>query len=159
LPAQNYLQNQSDQRTLLFTTFSLKPTEEWAHIINLLNFFKRDDENEYRKLEANMLADYRKKRDALTEEPKAPIAIDDALVQPFHLFFDKHFIWNTGEYQMTVNITTDQDKANISKKYRFTVFESHTGQLKAITDHFKFGAGIWWEPNIPTQVIIEMKEA
>jgi len=41
LPAQNYLQNQNDQSTLLFTTFSLKPGEEWAHITNFLNFFNR----------------------------------------------------------------------------------------------------------------------
>jgi hypothetical protein len=47
LPAQNYLQNQNSQNTLLFTTFSLKPAEEWAHIINLLKFFNRNDENEY----------------------------------------------------------------------------------------------------------------
>src|SRR5690606_18603404 len=33
LPAQNYLQNQNDKNTLLFTTFSLQPGEEWAHII------------------------------------------------------------------------------------------------------------------------------
>lgn len=159
LPAQNYLQNQNDQSTLLFTTFSLKPTEEWAHIINLLKFFNRDDENVYRNLEARMLSDLREKRAALTEEPKTPIEIDDVLVQPFHTFFNRHFIWNAGEYQLTVNISTDQEKANISKKYRFTVFESHTDQLKAITEHYKFGGGIWWDPNIPTNVILDIKEA
>lgn len=159
LPAQNYLQNQNDNSSLLFTTFALKPTEEWAHIINFLNFFNRDDENAYRTLEAKMLADFREKRAALTEEPKTPIEIDDALVQPFHTFFNKHFIWNTGEYQLTVNIITDQEEANISKKFRFTVFESHADQLKAITEHYKHGGGIWWEPNIPTNVILDIKEA
>ena len=159
LPAQNYLQNQTDKSTLLFTTFSLKPTDEWAHIINLLNFFNRDNENEYRNLEARMRADCRRKTAALTEKPNAPIEIDDAFVQPFHSFFNRHFVWNTGEFQMTVKITTDLEKANISKKYRFTVFESHTDQLKAITEHYKFGGGIWWDPNIPTNVILDIKEA
>lgn len=62
LPAQNYLESQSGQNTLLFTPFSLNPSEEWAHIINLLNFFNREDEQEYRRLEAKMLANYRSKK-------------------------------------------------------------------------------------------------
>lgn len=159
LPAQNYLQNQNDKNTLLFTTFTLKPTEEWAHIINLLNFFNRDDENEYRAIEARMLADFREKRAALTEEPKTPIEINDELVQPFHNFFNRHFIWNAGEFHMKVNVTTGQEKENVIKVFRFTVFESHTGQLKAISEQYKYGGGIWWDPNIPTNVILEIKEA
>ena len=159
LPAQNYLQNQNSQNTLLFTTFSLKPAEEWAHIINLLNYFNRGDENVYRRLEAEMKADYREKKTTLVEEPKNPIEIEDALVQPFHDFFNGHFIWNSGEYQLTVNVTTDKEKANISKTFRFTVFESHTEQLKEITEHFKYGGGIWWDPNIPVSAIFEIKEA
>jgi hypothetical protein len=153
------LQNQNDQSTLLFTTFSLIPSEEWAHILNLLKFFNRDDENEYRALEARMLADFRQKKDALTEEPKTPIELDEAIVQPFHAFFNRHFIWNAGEFLLKVNVTTDNEKADIVKIYRFTVFESHTDQLKAITEHYKFGGGIWWDPKIPTSVILDIKEA
>jgi hypothetical protein len=159
LPAQNYLQNQNSQNTLLFIAFSLKPTEEWAHIINLLNFFNRDDENEYRRLQAGMQSNVREKTAALEEEPQNPVEIDEILVQPFHQFFNRHFIWNSGEYQLTVNVATDQEKANISKKYRFTVFESHTELLKTITEHYKYGGGIWWDPKVPTNVILEIKEA
>lgn len=159
LPAQNYLQNQNSQNTLLLTAFPLKPSEEWANIINLLNFFNRDDENEYRRLESGMQTNLREKKAALEEEPKKPIEIDEALVQPFHTFFDRHFIWNSGEYQLTVNVTTDQEKTNISKTYRFTVFESHTELLKSITEHYKYGGGIWWDPNIPVSAILEIKEA
>lgn len=59
LPAQNYLQNQNDQNTVLFTTFSLNPSDEWAHITNFLNFFSRDDEKEYQEIEGSLLADFR----------------------------------------------------------------------------------------------------
>jgi len=34
LSAQNYYQNPSDKSTVLFTSFSLKPKDEWAHIVN-----------------------------------------------------------------------------------------------------------------------------
>ncbi|MEI7907437.1 MAG: hypothetical protein WCI84_08800 [Bacteroidota bacterium] len=51
LPVQNYLQNQLDQNTLLFTRFLLKPDDEVAHIINLLKFFDMEQERDYRKYE------------------------------------------------------------------------------------------------------------
>lgn len=159
LPAQNYLQNKSDKETLLFTTFSLGPAEEWAHIINLLIFFNREEEATYRTLEAEMLANLRDKKDALTEELKSVIEIDNELVEPFHEFFRKHFIWESGEYKLKVNISTDQKKADVSKSYRFTIFESHSDRLKEIKKHYKFGGGIWWDPNMPTNVIVDIKEA
>jgi len=159
LPAQNYLQNQNDQNYVLFTTFSLKPNDEWAHIVNFLNFFGREDEKEYRDLEGKMLADYRDKRSKLLEEPTSPIELNPELVKSSHDFFKKHFIWSVGEYLMKVNIITDQESGNITKIFRFTVFESHAEQLKAITDDFKYGGGIWWDKKTPTNVILEISEA
>ena len=123
LPVQNYLQNQTDKNTMLFTTFSLKPGEEWAHIVNLLNFFNREEEQEYRKIEAEMLSDFRKKQSELQAEPKGPIELDSAVVAPSRTFFDNHFIWRAGEYLLKVNILANQEAANVTKKYRFTVFE------------------------------------
>lgn len=159
LPAQNYLQNQTDQNTVLFTAFSLKPGDEWAHIVNFLNFFNREEESEYRKLEGKILSDFRDKQSQLKEEPKSPIELDPSVVEPFYSFFDNHFIWRAGEYLLKVNIIADQDAAKVTKPYRFTIFESHEEQLKAIKEHFKFGGGIWWDPKIQTNVILEIKEA
>lgn len=98
------------------------------------------------------------KKSTSNPESQNLIEIDENLVQPFHSFFDKHFIWRTGEYQLTVYINTDQKTTNISKKYRFTIFESHTDQLKEITDKYKFGDGIWWN-SVLSSVIIDIKEA
>lgn len=159
LPVQNYLQNQTDQNTVLFTAFSLKPGDEWAHIVNLFNFFDRETESEYRKLEAKILSDFNDKQLCQKEETKALIEVDNSVVLPFQVFFDKHFIWRIGEYLLKINIITNNNAANIEKKYRFTIFESHEEQLKVITEHFKYGGGIWWNPQIQTNVIIEIKEA
>lgn len=158
LPAQNYLESQNNQNTLLFTPFSLTPSQEWAHIINLLNFFNRENEQEYRGLEAKMLANYRSKKTNSNQDSQDLIEIDEALVKPFHNFFDKHFIWSPGEYQLSVNITTDNETANISQEYRFTIFESHTAQLKEITARYKFGDGIWWNSGLSV-VMIDIKES
>ncbi len=158
LPAQNYLQNQADQNAVLFTKFSLNPGEEWAHITNFLNFLEREQEGEYVKYEMELAKDYQGKREELGEDHNELIMLDPSVVKPFNDIFENCFIWKAGEYTMIVNVITDHASANVTKKYRFTIFESHEKQLKIITDYFKFGGGIWWNPPIQTNVILELKE-
>jgi hypothetical protein len=76
LPAVNYLQDPSDKNNVLFTSFSLDPEEEWGHIVNLLNFFGREEEKEYRKLESDLISDIREKRKQLPDDPKVLIEAD-----------------------------------------------------------------------------------
>jgi len=160
LPAQNYLQSQNDQSTLLFTTFSLAPTQQWPHITNFLNFFNREDEKEYQKIEGAMTADYREKAKETETEKGHMIEHPKELADQAMDFFNAKFIWKSGEYLLKVNVKTTNDIANISKKYRLTIFESHTEQLMAITEHYKLGGGIWWNPErVPTSVILPITEA
>ncbi len=75
-------------------------------------------------------------------------------------FFNSKFIWESGEYLMKVDITASNEVANITKNYRFTIFETHTEQLKVITEHYKLGGGIWWNPEkVQTNVILPISEA
>ncbi len=61
---------------------------------------------------------------------------------------------------MNVNVTTSKDFASISKEFRFTIFETHTEQLKTITEHYKLGGGIWWNPErVQTSVVLPISEA
>ena len=90
LPAQNYLQSPSDKEAVLLTSFKLKPKEEWAHIINFLNLFSRQDEKYYRQLEANLRQDILVKRDALVDK-NINVAADDENVQPLLKFFESKF--------------------------------------------------------------------
>jgi hypothetical protein len=106
-----------------------------------------------------MQSDYQAKKSQIKEEPKALIELDASVVESARTFFDKHFIWRAGEYLLKVNIIANQDAPNVTKTYRFTIFESQEEQLKAITEHFKFGGGIWWDPKIQTNIILEIKEA
>lgn len=159
LPAQNYLQSQSDQNTVLFTSFSLSPGQEWAHITNFLNFFDRNDEKLYQEIEGNMLSDFRKNKPVNEEAPKSFYEHPKELVDPAINFYEKHFCWTPGEYSMSINVSTDNEPANISKNYRFTIFESQTKTLEAIKEHIKYGGGLWWNPNIQTSVILVVVEA
>jgi hypothetical protein len=162
-PAQNFLQNQNDQNTVLFTTFALDPKSEWAHITNFLKFFGRDDEKEYQKIEGDLLADFRahqkEKKGRSDVEPEDFYEHPNELVEPALQFFEKMFCWKAGEYNMSINVVTDSKSADITKKYRFTVFESHTETLASIKEHFKYGGGLYWTPKIQRSAILEVAEA
>jgi len=61
---------------------------------------------------------------------------------------------------MKISVVTNDHLADISKEYRFTMFESHEEQLVAITEHYKLGGGIWWDPErVQTTVILPITEA
>jgi hypothetical protein len=159
LPAVNYLQDPSDKNNVLFTSFSLDPEEEWGHIVNLLNFFGREEEKEYRKLESDLISDIREKRKQLPDEPKVLIEADPDKVNPIIEFFDKKYIWTSGEYALTIGIETENSKVDCEKCFRFTIFESHEEDLKSIRDDYKYGAGVYWDSNRPVAVIVDVKEA
>jgi len=160
LPAQNYLQNQNDQSTLLFTTFRLSPNQEWAHITNFLSLFSREDEIKYHQLEGEMKADYRINAKELKTKESHNVEHPQKLIKDAFTFFNSKFIWESGEYGLRLEVTTDKNIANISKDYRFTIFESHTEQLKEITNYYKLGGGIWYDTKgIQTSIMLPITEA
>ena len=160
LPVQNYLRDPNDTSPMFFTSFSLLPNQEWSHIINLLNFYNRENENHYRAIEEAMVNDFNTKRALVQEDTNELIELSPDVVHPAHDFFERNFIWLPGEYKLTLNVLTDNDSANISKDFRFTIFESHSSRQRTITDQYKYGGGIWWDPkNIQTSVIIDISQA
>ncbi len=158
LPAQNYLQLPGDKETVLLTTFKIKPNEEWAHIVNFLNFFSRSDEKMYRQLEYNLRQDIFKKRDAL-EDKNIDVASDDGNVQPFLKFFETKFCWFPGEYNFTLEIEVDPKKASLKKNYRFTLFESDSAELQGYRDDYKYGFGVFLIHPNHQGLIVPLSEA
>ena len=162
LPAQNYLQNLNDKSAVLFTTFSLNPSEEWGHLVNLFKPFDREEERGYRKMERDLKLNIFEKDSQVATKPKKFIEADSKYVNPFVKFFEKRFVWKSGEYELFISIQTDQSHVDIEKAYRFTLFESHEEELRTITHEYKYGAGIYWTPEtqtIPTSVIVAITES
>jgi len=150
LPAQNYLQLPSDKAAVLLTPFRLKPEEEWAHIINFLNFFPRQDEQLYRQLEANLREDINAKlqaRGSSSVNPgaatTAPVTGDDANVRPLIDFFRNKFRWQPGEYTLDLHVEAKPERASVAKQYRFTLFESDSRELQDYSQDYKFGFGVF----------------
>lgn len=141
LPAQTYLQEQSDKNAVLFTPFVLRAEEDWSHIVNFLNLFGRDDEKRYRDMASTLRQDIIEKRN---RQPDVLAQADEQNVKPLKDFFQENFNWNSGEYQLTVVVKGD--KAEARRTYRFTIFESESDELRKQVDEYKYGARVYWEP-------------
>lgn len=158
LSAQNYLQTPSDTNTVLFTSFSLNPKEDWAHIVNFLNYFSRQDEKKYRSAESALANDIVEKRKHLKNEEELAESTEE-LVLPFITMFDEKFIWIPGEYEISISVYTSIKNANITKRYRFTLFESDSAELSKVREEYKYGDDINWNSGKHPGIVIQLSEA
>lgn len=142
LPAQNYFENPSSTSSVLFVPFSLKPSETWAHGVSFLNFFDRAAEKLYRERESALAMDIRKKIQTRPENDKNAVSADPLLVKPFADLFEKLFLWQPGEYVIELSVETEPGSASFSRKYRFTLYESDSAELRSHTDDYQFGGGL-----------------
>lgn len=142
LPAQNYFESPSAQSSVLFVPFMLKPGESWAHVVTFSNLFDRQTEKLFRESESALRLDIQEKLRARTEGDKRPVTAEPLLVAPFHQLFERLFIWDTGEYVMALIVEAEPGSATYSKKYRFTLFESDTADLRKHAVDYQYGGGI-----------------
>lgn len=158
LPAKNYLQSPGDKEAVLLTSFKLKPGEEWAHIVNFLNFFSRQDEKTYRQLESNLRQDILAKRETL-EDKNQNVAADPSNVTPLLNFFEQKFRWFPGEYEMTLSVKTEPANTMKDKRFCITLFESDSQELSDYKHDYRFGFGVSLNSSRHVGVIIPVTEA
>lgn len=158
LPAVNFYQEPGDKNTVLLTSFNLQPNDDWSHAVNFLNFFGREEEKNYRKFEGEIKNNIVEKRKALETEANQLIEAEPDKVMPILKFFNDKYIWLAGEYEITVKIETNKEKADLCRSYRFTLFEYYEDELRKITEEYKYGAGIFWDSTTISAVAVDLKE-
>jgi len=158
LPAQAYFQNPNDKSTVLFTAFSLKPREEWVHVVSFLNFFSREDEKKYKESDSKLRAAISEKRKALGEKNQL-VEAESELVVPFIEMFNQKFIWHPGEYQVQINVLAANSNVSLQKNYRLTLFETDAAELIKAKDDYKLGDGIFWDSGNHPGVLVQFAEA
>jgi len=158
IPAQTFFQAPTDTASILFTKFTLVPDQEWNHSINFYNDFSREDEKKFNKFTKDIKTNLQDIRDNKEEEPNKLIEAEDVFVTPFLDMFKKHFIWLSGEYKLKVKVFTDTPKYDVTKSFKFTLFEYQEEQLKELADEFKTGSGIYWYSNTPQSINLNIKE-
>lgn len=156
-PSQNYLQDPNDSNSVLFTQFLLRPSNEWTHIVNFLNYFDRENEKEFKQLQAKLKADILKQRESFIDKDQFAHA-KQKLVDPLIRLFDKNFIWLPGQYTIELRVDTNIQRANITQKYRFTLFESDSEELTKYTEEYKIGAGIYFPSTTNRGISVHITE-
>lgn len=145
LPAMSYFETPSSTSTVLFVPFLLKPGESWSHGVGFFNSFDRQTEKAYRSCLSLLKADIREKLDARPSDSKGPVEAEPEAVAPFTAMFKTFFILQPGEYTVSLTVTAEPGSASYSKKYRFTLFESDTDELRMQSEKYKYGTFIAYD--------------
>jgi hypothetical protein len=71
-----------------------------------------------------------------------PVTAEPQLIQPFLDLFDRLFVWLPGEYIIELTVETSPGSASFGRKYRFTLYESDSAELRSHKDDYPFGGGL-----------------
>lgn len=158
LPAQNYFELPSSQSSVLFVPFSLKPGETWAHSVTFLNIFDRLTEKQFRENLSALDSDIRRKIQERPQEDQQAVTAEPNLVQLFNAMFEKLFVWLPGEYVANLQVDAEPGSASYSKKYRFTLYESDTAELREHVKDYQFGGGLTYKVDRHSGINIPLAE-
>ena len=109
---------------------------------NFLQLFDRATEKLYRESESALRGDIRRRLAEKPEEDKNLVVADPELVKPFNDLFNRLFLWLPGEYVVELTVTAKPGTASFSKKYRFTLYESESEELRSHTQDYQYGGGL-----------------
>lgn len=140
-PGLNYFETPSSQSAVLFVPFFLPVGEQWAHAVSFFNVFDRQSEKAFREARSALIADVHKKVEARDPNDNQLVVGEPTLVAPFEAFFRRMFIWETGEYVLNLVVEADPGSISYAKKYRFTLYESDTDDLRKYADDYKYAGG------------------
>lgn len=158
-PAKSYLETPSSQSSSLFVPFSLKPGEEWSHFVSFVNWFDRETEKNYRENESALRSIIQKKVEERAPGDIRAVTAEPQFVAPFIEIFNKLFIWEPGEYIIELVIDAEPNPALNTKKYRFTLYESDTAEMrKPIKDAYPGGFGIYIHHASDAGLFVQLSE-
>lgn len=107
-----------------------------------MNLFDRLTEKQFRENLSALDSDIRRKIRERPEEDKQAVIAEPNLVCLFNAMFEKLFVWLPGEYVANLQVDAEPGSASYSKKYRFTLYESDTVELREHVKDYQFGGGL-----------------
>ncbi len=158
LIAQNYVPDALNNQSILLTNFSLAPNDEWSNRVNLLNYFDREEEKSFKASEKALREEIIRLREPRAEGDKTNVKVTDQFIEPFIQMFKNKFIWKPGDYQFQLNVKTLEQESDIKKSFRFILFESQSEDLESYVKDFNIGAGISFEVNDHSGVLVQVEE-
>ncbi len=159
ISGKNYIKIPEKSGQVLLTKFKLKSGDEWAHLTNFYNDFSQHDEKTFKSLTKRIRDDISHKLEKRPKDATGLVQISDSLLTEVRSFSNSHNVWETGEYRLDLNVLCSDSKYNISKSFRFTLYESDSDELKEQIDRYKYGEGICYTPtDKPLWLLVRLDE-
>lgn len=141
LHARNYQRTPDSQTPTIFTSFTLKPGEEFGHLVTFLPKFSREKEKDFRGLEAKA----KKETQAPLGDPLsvAPRPLSPETYAKIMAEYETNYAWRHGEYTLTLSVEALTSKQfTIEKNFRFTLYESDEHDLRDLATGYITGDGV-----------------
>jgi hypothetical protein len=139
----SYFLRPEDTSPVLLVPFTIRPGEEWGHIVTFQRLLERQQGRRVAELRTALRRDIGAKVDARRGTPaeaRGLVAADPQNVEPLLAEFRQTFVWQPGEYRVEVLVRASEG-ADVTNLSRFTLFESDTEELRSYTDDYKYGFG------------------
>lgn len=159
LDAQGYFETFTAQAAVMFHPFRLNPDTDWTHTVNFFPALSRDDDRAYRREKSALTADIHAK--AATRLPGSTdlVYADESVYAPLKRRFDRNFIWDQGDYELTISVWVKGSVVVSQERYRFVIFESDRDELAAAGKKMAYGEGVMFEPKEYAGLLIALAPA
>jgi hypothetical protein len=143
----SYVEKPSTADRNFFAPLKLRPNDDdWSHIVLFHVPLSRTEEQEHRRLVGANRENILAKR-ALLDPPNDPqqfVNADPEFVQPAIDFLRRKFIWDPGEYEFILTVSTEPARLTQTCTFRVTLYETDSDGLRRYADDYKFGLGLWY---------------
>lgn len=161
---QTYVPNEAAPRFANLLPFNLSPGEEWAYRVNAFEALPAKEDRDLGKLRALIRADIAAKVHAFKiahpgEQQASLFEAHAATVDPVLKMFERHFIWEAGEYGLKVRVQLADDLAETIQQYRFTLYEGDSQELRAYSEDYRYGFGVALDYDKHNGVVCELHPA
>ena len=143
LDSMNYHPGESNDRVILMP-FTLAAGAEWRYRVNFIEPLVAKDDRELfkmrRALKENISEKFRSSREK-DPDRKEYVVADQVALQPILDLFQKKFLWDAGEYEISVRVITGDLRSDVAGHYRFTLYDPDSDELRAYSDDYQYGFG------------------
>ncbi len=137
LKCQGFFETSVSQTANTFFPFDLPADDSWTHLCWFAMDIDRNREQKAKNaiVAVDMNIAEKIRANAVNSQP---IEAESELVDHLVSLHNQNFIWETGEYFAEIQVETNP-VVNISKKFRFTLYETEVNELNNYTLEYKYG--------------------
>ncbi|MDH2540500.1 hypothetical protein QDR66_08160 [Acinetobacter baumannii] len=137
LKCQGFFETSVSQTANTFFPFDLPADDSWTHLCWFAMDIDRNREQKAKNAIVAVDMNIAEKIRANVANTQ-PIEAESELVDHLVSLHNQNFIWETGEYFAEIQVETNP-VVKISKKFRFTLYETEVNELNNYTLEYKYG--------------------